>query len=54
MAETPSTMLPLGTSAPNFKLPDPSGKLVSRLWKPYRIHLSPNPSASRERTLLRK
>jgi len=29
MAETPSTMLPLGTSAPNFKLPDPSGKLVS-------------------------
>ncbi|MGA2966681.1 MAG: thioredoxin family protein [Terriglobales bacterium] len=29
MAETPSTMLPLGTSAPNFSLPDPSGKLVS-------------------------
>jgi len=29
MAETPSTMLPLGTGAPNFKLPDPSGKLVS-------------------------
>ncbi len=29
MAETPSTMLPLGTSAPNFNLPDPSGKLVS-------------------------
>jgi peroxiredoxin len=29
MTETPSTMLPLGTSAPNFSLPDPSGKLVS-------------------------
>jgi peroxiredoxin len=29
MAETPSTMLPLGTTAPNFSLPDPSGKLVS-------------------------
>ena len=30
MAETPSTMLPLGTSAPNFNLPDPStGKSVS-------------------------
>lgn len=29
MAETPSTMLPLGTSAPNFKLPDPSGKVTS-------------------------
>jgi peroxiredoxin len=29
MAETPSTMLQLGTSAPDFKLPDPSGKLVS-------------------------
>jgi len=29
MAETPSTMLPLGTAAPSFKLPDPSGKLVS-------------------------
>lgn len=29
MAETPSTMLPLGTIAPNFELPDPSGKLVS-------------------------
>ena len=29
MAETPSTMLPLGTSAPNFNLPDPSGNLVS-------------------------
>lgn len=29
MAETASTMLPLGTSAPDFSLPDPSGKLVS-------------------------
>lgn len=29
MAETPSTMLPLGTSAPDFKLPDPSGKVTS-------------------------
>lgn len=29
MAETPSTMLPLGTPAPRFKLPDPSGKLIS-------------------------
>jgi peroxiredoxin len=29
MAETPSTMLPLGTSAPDFKLPDPSGKFTS-------------------------
>ncbi len=29
MAETPSTMLPLSTIAPNFNLPDPSGKLVS-------------------------
>jgi len=29
MAETPSTMLPLGISAPNFNLPDPAGKLVS-------------------------
>lgn len=29
MAETPSTMLPLGTSAPDFKLPDPSGKFAS-------------------------
>ncbi len=30
MAETPSTMLPLGTSAPNFDLSDPSsGKSVS-------------------------
>ncbi len=29
MAETPSTMLPLGTKAPPFRLPDPNGKLVS-------------------------
>jgi len=29
MAETPSTMLPLGTTAPNFNLPDPNGKFVS-------------------------
>lgn len=29
MAETRSTMLPLGTSAPGFRLPNPSGKLVS-------------------------
>jgi len=29
MAETPSTMLPLGTKAPEFRLPDPQGKLVS-------------------------
>ena len=29
MAETPSTMLPLGTKAPQFRLPDPQGKLVS-------------------------
>ncbi len=29
MAVTPSTMLPLGTKAPNFRLPDPEGKLVS-------------------------
>lgn len=29
MAETASSMLPLGTSAPDFSLPDPSGKLVS-------------------------
>jgi peroxiredoxin len=26
MAATPSTMMPLGTKAPNFRLPDPSGK----------------------------
>jgi peroxiredoxin len=30
MALTPSTMLPLGTTAPDFKLPDPDGKIVSR------------------------
>ena len=29
MAETRSTMLPLGTTAPGFDLPDPSGKRVS-------------------------
>ena len=29
MALTPSTMLPLGTTAPNFKLPDTNGKTVS-------------------------
>ena len=29
MAETPSTMLPLGTTAPHFNLPDPNGKFVS-------------------------
>jgi peroxiredoxin len=29
MALTPSTMLPLGTVAPDFRLPDTSGKLVS-------------------------
>lgn len=29
MAETPSTMLPLGTRAPAFNLPDPTGKKVS-------------------------
>ena len=29
MAVTPSTMLPLGTKAPHFRLPDPQGKLVS-------------------------
>ena len=28
MAQTPSTMLPLGTNAPNFQLPDPSGKIT--------------------------
>jgi peroxiredoxin len=27
MAETPSTMLALGTPAPDFRLPDPSGRL---------------------------
>jgi peroxiredoxin len=30
MAATPSTMLPLGTSAPDFRLPDLDGRLVSR------------------------
>ena len=29
MALTPSTMLPLGTTAPDFKLPDTNGKKVS-------------------------
>jgi peroxiredoxin len=29
MVRTPSTMLPLGTPAPRFSLPDPSGKLFS-------------------------
>lgn len=29
MALTPSTMLPLGTSAPDFQLPDPTGKHFS-------------------------
>ena len=29
MAETPSTMLPLGTKAPDFRLLDPHGKWVS-------------------------
>jgi peroxiredoxin len=29
MALTPSTMLPLGTTAPDFKLPDTSGNLIS-------------------------
>jgi peroxiredoxin len=29
MAETASTMVPLGTAAPNFKLPDTTGKLLS-------------------------
>ncbi len=29
MALTPSTMLPLGTVAPDFRLPDTNGKLVS-------------------------
>ncbi|MDM8009126.1 MAG: thioredoxin family protein [Phycisphaerae bacterium] len=31
MALTPSTMLPLGTRAPDFQLPDTSGKMIS-LW----------------------
>ena len=30
MSLTASTMLPLGTTAPDFSLPDPDGKLVSR------------------------
>jgi peroxiredoxin len=30
MAKTPSTMAPLGTPAPDFRLPDPSGRLVAR------------------------
>jgi len=30
MALTPSTMLPLGTPAPDFELPDPDGQRVSR------------------------
>lgn len=29
MALTPSTMLPLGTAAPGFELPDTNGKLIS-------------------------
>lgn len=29
MVDTPSTMVPLGTEAPSFRLPDPGGKLVS-------------------------
>ncbi|MEF8788370.1 MAG: thioredoxin family protein [Planctomycetota bacterium] len=29
MVETPSTMLPLGTKAPHFSLPDPDGNYVS-------------------------
>lgn len=29
MALTPSTMLPLGTTAPDFKLPDTNGKMAS-------------------------
>jgi len=29
MALTPSTMVPLGTAAPEFSLPDPSGTIVS-------------------------
>ena len=30
MAKTPSTMLALGTRAPDFRLPDSDGRLVSR------------------------
>jgi peroxiredoxin len=29
VAETPSTMMPLGTAAPDFRLPDRSGRMVS-------------------------
>ena len=29
MAKTASTMVPLGTPAPDFRLPDTSGKIVS-------------------------
>ncbi|MEO7676114.1 MAG: redoxin domain-containing protein, partial [Verrucomicrobiota bacterium] len=29
MSLTPSTMLPLGTSAPDFSLPDTTGKIVA-------------------------
>ena len=35
MALTPSTMLELGTPLPEFRLPDPQGKMVaSGKWKP--------------------
>jgi peroxiredoxin len=30
MVATPSTMLPLGTPAPDFSLPDPTGRVVAR------------------------
>ncbi|MBL9127441.1 MAG: redoxin family protein, partial [Verrucomicrobiales bacterium] len=30
MALVNSTMMPLGTAAPDFRLPDPDGKVVSR------------------------
>lgn len=30
MARTPSTMAPLGTPAPDFSLPDPSGRIFTR------------------------
>jgi peroxiredoxin len=30
MAVTPSTMLPLGTPCPDFRLPDPAGRTVAR------------------------
>jgi len=29
MAETPSTMVPLGTAAPDFRLPDTNGRMVA-------------------------